>query len=115
MANLALEQPFRMCDHKMLPKKPLRGEFFVTKFTGVRVRRGLQVMIKSFSRGVPVLALTTLEHLLFSCLLVGQVAVRVKVELTKVVEFRRTQVTPELTVLVLLGVLQELLEVLEHF
>ena len=79
------------------------------------MRSGLHVVVKSFRRGVLVLALAAREHLLLPRLLVGQVAVRVQVQVTHVVKLRRTDVTSELAVFVLSRVLQELLQVLEHF
>ena len=104
-----------MCDHKVLPEKSLCCELFVTEFTGEIVGRGLQVVIQSFCRRVSVLTFATLKHLLLPCLLVSQMAVGVKIELPEIGEFCGAQMTSELAVLVLLGVLQELLKVLEHF
>ena len=115
MTHLTLEHPFGMRDHQMFPKKSLRRELFVTEFTGEIMGRGLQVVIQSFCRRVSVLTFATLKHLLLPCLLVSQMAVGVKIELPEIGEFCGAQMTSELAVLVLLGVLQELLKVLEHF
>ena len=115
VADLTLKDPLGVGDHQVLPQKPLCSEFLITKLTSVRMRSGLHVVVKSFRRGVLVLALAAREHLLLPRLLVGQVAVRVQVQVTHVVKLRRTDVTSELAVLVLSRVLQELLQVLEHF
>ena len=77
MANLTLKYPFGMRDHQMFPKKSFRSELFVTEFTREIMGRSLQVVIQSLCGGVSVLTFATLEHLLFSCLLISQVAVGV--------------------------------------
>ena len=77
MTHLTLKYSFGMRDHEMLPKKSLCRELFVTEVTGVRMGRGLQVVVQSFCRGVSVLTFATLKHLLFPCLLISQVAVGV--------------------------------------